>query len=136
MEILEINPSFPSKVLVFSIGKYRRENIYEETRKYWKIAKKYQNVFEYGYAVGLKKGYSESAYNLTKWDITSNIEYDGRYEFTGEEFNDFKGFSWKKQIKTAGGYWNFAGFLVVEFDGNNEIIEGKRPVLPPETLFS
>jgi hypothetical protein len=128
MKYSPISPSFPCKVFVFPIGKMKRENIKEETRKYWNITKKYQDTTEYEYAVGVEKGYSVSAYKLTKWKLTKDVRYVGKYEFEGDEFPDFKGFSWKKQIETTG-YWNHGNHLVVEFDGNGKF-KLERPDKP------
>ena len=127
-----ISPNFPCRVFVFSIGKFQRENVYENTRKYWKITQRYQDTSLYGYAVGVINGYSESAYRLSGWNPTRNMEYEGKYEFDGEEFLTFEGFSWNKQIKKAGGFWNWGGHLVVEFDGNGKF-RLERPNRPDWT---
>lgn len=125
-----INPDFACKVFVLPIGKlFKGKPLFEKTRKYWKIPEEYQDTSLYEFAVGVEKGVSVSAYRLKCWCPTKKEEYLGRYEFDGTEFGGFKCFSWKKQTKTAGGYWNFGNPLVVEFDG-----KGKFRLLRPEKL--
>ena len=115
-----INPNFPCKVFVFPIGRFNRSNIYENTRKYWKITKKYQNTSEYKYAVGIEGGYSESAYELSKWTPSSDKGNESKHEFEGDEFIELKGFSFREQTKKAGGFFSHGNHLVVEFDGNGK----------------
>lgn len=121
MNYSPINPNFSCKVLVLPIGKIKRENKYEETKKYWRITEKHQDTSEYEYAVGVENGNSVSAYRLMSWCPTKNKKYEGRHEFEGTEFTGFVDFSWKKQIETAGPFFkNFGHYIVVEFDGKGK----------------
>jgi len=120
LNMKSINPNFPCKVFVFPIGNYRRENIKEETKKYWKITDKYKEISIYEYAVGVEKSISKSAYKLMGWRYTDDEKYEGKCEFEGNEFIDLKGFSWKIQTELAGQFWTRGNHLVVEFDGNGK----------------
>jgi hypothetical protein len=114
-----INPTRPCKVFVFNIGRFlaEKDNLYDATRRWWKITKKYRDVSEFKFAVGLVKGLSVSAYKLTKWTYCPH-EGKEKYEFAGEPTTEFENFTWSKQIDV--GFWNFGNHLVVEFDGKGK----------------
>ena len=118
-----INPNKSCKIFIFSIGNAISggKNEYDATRRWWRITENYRNFSEYEFAVGLKNGISLGAYKINKW--VYNQEYD-KCEFKGVEINDFKGYSWYKQINV--GCWKFGSHLVAEFDGN-----GKFKLLRP-----
>lgn len=78
------------KIVCFNVSRTyllcERPNLYECTRKYWRLngehAKKADLVFAvcYGTIVGV--------YRPTIWYPTKNKEYIGRWEFEGEEIKD------------------------------------------------
>ena len=115
-----INPNRPCKIFVFSIYKALNggKSVYNATRSAWSKRQigRFLNSSVYEYAVGLKDKISLGSYRINSW---SSVPYD-RYEFTGQDTPEFTGFSWDKQIDAAGGYWNFGGPLVVEFDGHGK----------------
>ena len=112
-----INPDHPCKVFIFSIGKALAGGAseYDGTRRWWRITEHYRDIFEYKFAVGLKDGISLGAYEIEKWNYSS--QYD-KCEFEGNEFPELKGFTWYRQIDV--GSWKFGMHLVVEFDGNGK----------------
>lgn len=63
---------------------YIRENVYEMTRKYWKLNKEKANLADY--TLGVANGKVVSVYKNTQWE---NIEFNGsmdeRCGFVGEE---------------------------------------------------
>jgi hypothetical protein len=125
-----VNPSYKCKIFIFPIGTIgmERNNVYEATRKYWNIAEAYQDIEEYGFAVGLVNGISLGSYRIIRW-IEQQVNDKIKYQFDGEEITDFLNLDWKKQIGgEAKGYWQRGGHLVVEFDGNGKFkyIRGSR----------
>jgi len=137
-KINEVNPDFPCKVIVFNIKNalfglngFERRPPYEAARKYWKIEQEFRDPDIYEYAVGLADGIAETAYKIEKWFPTKEKEYLGRYEFCGKETtetNQLCGFSWKPQRTLCMKFWQFGGFLVVEFNG-----KGKFSIIRPGT---
>jgi len=109
-----INPNFACKIFLFPIHNFLhdKENIYNTTRQFWKIAEKYQDTSEFQYAVGLEKGISLGAYKINKWIYDTERR---KYKFEGEEISEFKGVSWHKQISHK--YWLHGQHFIVEFDG-------------------
>ncbi len=70
-------------ILCVKIGKEKRENLYEMTRKYWKVniirARKATHV------LAIVNGIVEKVYNPVDWKHTENPKHIGRCEFIGDE---------------------------------------------------
>ena len=125
-----VNPNFPCKVIVFNIKNslyglkgLERRTPYEAARKYWEINEIHCDFEIYEYSVGLVDGIAETAYKINSWFETKEKQYFGRYEFEGSETKEsiqLKSVSWRKERDLCMGYFQFGGFLVVEFDGNGK----------------
>ena len=122
-----INPKHPCKVFLFNIGTYtlERNDTYDATRKWWKIKEEYRNTSEYEFAVGLVKGVSIGSYKLKRWKYDQEYK---KYVFDADEYPDFIGFSWHKQIEPAKGFFGYGNYLIVEFNGNGKfkILRGSK----------
>ena len=79
----ELIPNQTDRIICVKVGKIRRENLYEMTRKYWKVninrARKATHV------LAIVDGRVEAVYVPTKWIFTENTRYLGRCEFLGVE---------------------------------------------------
>ncbi len=79
-------PKPEDRILCLKIGKEMRENIYEMTRKYWKIdidkARKVTHV------LAILKGHVVAVFAPEKWRYTDNPQYGCRIEFEGSEIAD------------------------------------------------
>jgi len=114
-----INPNHPCKVFLFPIGNAFSENnnAYEATRKWWRISDEYSDTSKYEFAVGLVKGISVGSYKLNRWIYNQDYK---KSKFDADEYPDFIGYSWHKQIQLAQGYYGYGNHLVIEFDGNGK----------------
>lgn len=65
----------------------RHENIYECTRKYWHVD--IERARKADYVMGIANGIVQAVYIPQKWAITTNPKFAGRYEFEGEEVEDY-----------------------------------------------
>ena len=83
-EILVPRPE--DRILCLKIGKEVRENIYEMTRKYWKVditkARKATHV------LAIEWGRVVAVFVPVRWKYTDNPQYGCRIEFEGYEIND------------------------------------------------
>lgn len=79
-------PNESDLILCVKVGKVKRENLYEMTRKYWIVnilrASKATHVF------AIVNGIVEAVYIPSEWKLTDNPKYVGRYEFQGVEDED------------------------------------------------
>ena len=79
----ELVPNHEDRILCVKIGKEKRENLYEMTRKYWKIniirARKATHV------LAIVNGIVKKVYNPVDWKYTENLKHIGRCEFIGDE---------------------------------------------------
>ena len=79
----ELIPKPNDRILCVKVGKIKRENLYEMTRKYWKVdlnrAKRVTHV------LAIVDGIVEAVYIPKSWMYTDNPTYEGRCEFTGTE---------------------------------------------------
>jgi hypothetical protein len=80
---IELKPNPGDKILCLKVGKIARENLYEMTRKYWKVglnrAKKATHV------LAVVNGIVEAVFIPQTWMYTDNPDHEGRCEFTGTE---------------------------------------------------
>ena len=74
------------RIICFKVGKVKRENLYEMTRKYWKVnilsARKDTHV------LAISDGVVQAVYLPYRWYLTEDPIWLGRYEFEGEEDSD------------------------------------------------
>jgi len=79
----ELKPKTEDRLLCLKIGKEIRENIYEMTRKYWKVditkARKATHV------LAISDGKVVAVFIPSRWYYTDNPAYGCRIEFEGEE---------------------------------------------------
>ena len=79
----QLIPDPAHRIICFKVGKVKRENLYEMTRKYWKV-----NILRASkatHALAIVNGIVEAVYLPYKWYPTENTDSLGRYEFDGEE---------------------------------------------------
>lgn len=78
-----LKPSPSDRIICFKVGKVKRENLYEMTRKYWKLnilrAEKATHV------LAIIDGIVQAVYLPGRWYPTKETNCIGRYEFDGEE---------------------------------------------------
>jgi len=78
------------KIICFNITKTyllsERENLYECTRKFWRLNGERAKNAELVFAVCSK--YIVGVFKPTHWFLTGSEEYSGRWEFEGEEIID------------------------------------------------
>jgi Uncharacterized protein conserved in bacteria len=74
-------PSPEDCIMCVKVGKVKRENLYEMTRKYWKVdinrARKATHV------LAIVNGIVEEVYNPVNWKYTEDPKHIGRCEFLG-----------------------------------------------------
>ena len=87
----ELIPNDCDHILCVKVGKVKRENLYEMTRKYWKLNMK--RAANATHVLAVVNGVVEAVFIPEKWFLTENPKYIGRYEFVGEEDvdNDYIG---------------------------------------------
>lgn len=79
----ELIPNETDRILCVKIGKLKRENLYQMTRKYWKVnIKRAANAT---HVLAVVNGVVKAVFIPEKWFLTENPKYVGRYEFIGEE---------------------------------------------------
>ncbi len=74
-------PKSADRILCVKIGKVKRENLYEMTRKYWKVRLEKASLATHVLAV--VDGVVEAAYIPHEWKLSE--ERTGRCEFVGTE---------------------------------------------------
>ena len=79
----ELIPNPEDRIMCVKVGKIKRENLYEMTRKYWKVditrARKVTHV------LAIVNGIVEEVYIPIDWKYTEDLKYIGRCEFLGIE---------------------------------------------------
>ena len=79
-------PSPSDRIICFKVGKVKRENLYEMTRKYWKV--NIQRARNATHALAIVDGVVQAVYLPYRWYLTEDPMRLGRYEFDGEEDPD------------------------------------------------
>ncbi len=79
----ELTPCATDRIVCVKVGKYERENLYEMSRKYWKVDGK--RVSKANHVLAIVNGVVEEDYIPIEWKLTDNPTYQGRYEFIGVE---------------------------------------------------
>jgi len=79
----ELIPNPADRIICVKVGKVKRENLYEMTRKYWKVdinrARKATHV------LAIVDGCVEEVYIPVDWKYTEDPKHLGRCEFLGVE---------------------------------------------------
>ena len=79
----ELIPHPEDRIICVKVGKVKRENLYEMTRKYWKVditrARRATHV------LAIVNGIVEEVYIPVDWKYTEDTKHIGRCEFWGDE---------------------------------------------------
>ena len=70
-------------IICVKVGKVKRENLYEMTRKYWKVD--INRVRKATHVLAIVNGIVEEVYNPVDWKYTEDPRHIGRCEFMGVE---------------------------------------------------
>ncbi len=81
--IEELTPQPADRIVCVKVGSIQRENLYEMSRKYWKI--KLQRASKATHVLAIIDGAVEAVYIPQKWSYTKVPEFSGRIEFVGTE---------------------------------------------------
>ncbi len=76
-------PKGADRLMCVKIGKEKRENLYEMTRKYWRADMKRARLATH--VLAIKDGIVIGVFHADKWVYTDNPQYEGRLEFIGKE---------------------------------------------------
>ena len=79
----DLRPNPLDRIICMKIGNIQRENLYEMSRKYWKV--NFRRAKEATHVLAIVDGYVKAVYVPYKWYPTQNSHYLGRYEFDGVE---------------------------------------------------
>lgn len=82
----ELSPLKGDKIVCVKVGKIKRENFYEMTRKYWKVD--INRARQASHVLAIVDGIVKEVYIPTSWKLTECPEHLGRYEFEGVEDED------------------------------------------------
>lgn len=83
-EVLEPNPL--DRIMCVKVGFVKRENLYEMTRKYWKVT--LSRASKSTHVLAIVNGVVKAVYIPQEWRYTEEPAYIGRCEFVGEEDED------------------------------------------------
>lgn len=70
-------------ILCVKVGKVKRENLYEMTRKYWKVSLNRARLATH--VLAIVDGIVEAVYIPQTWQLTEDEKHEGRCEFVGKE---------------------------------------------------
>lgn len=77
------------KIICLNVSKTyfqcERPNLYECVRKYWRLCGKRAQNADFVFAIC--SGYIVGVFKPTRWYLTTSKEYEGRWEFEGEEIH-------------------------------------------------
>ena len=76
-------PKDTDRILCVKVGKVKRENLYEMTRKYWKVS--LTRVCLATHVLAIVDGIVEAVYIPQTWKLTDDQAHEGRCEFVGKE---------------------------------------------------
>lgn len=79
----ELIPKANDRILCVKVGKVIRENLYEMTRKYWKI--KLERASKATHVLAIVNSEVVAVYIPNEWKYTEDTTHLGRIEFTGVE---------------------------------------------------
>ena len=79
----ELIPQDGDTIICLKVGKIDREDLYEMTRKYWKMS--LQRASKANHVLAVVDGIVKEDYIPQDWKYTDNPKYEGRVEFSGRE---------------------------------------------------
>ena len=79
----ELIPQDGDTIICLKVGKIDREDLYEMTRKYWKMS--LQRASKANHVLAVVDGIVKEDYIPHAWKYTENPKYEGRIEFLGRE---------------------------------------------------
>ena len=79
----DLVPQTTDRILCVKIGKVKRDNLYEMTRKYWKL--KLERASKATHVLAVVNSAVVAVYIPDKWKYTDDSDHLGRIEFTGVE---------------------------------------------------
>ena len=79
----ELLPKNTDRIICVKVGKIKRENLYETTRKYWAV--NVNRASKATHVLSIVDGIVEAVYIPKEWFLTQNPQYEGRCEFVGVE---------------------------------------------------
>lgn len=79
----ELNPLPTDRIICVKVGKYKRENLYEMARKYWKVD--IRRARKATFVLAIVDGIVKEVYRPAEWKLTDNPQHTGRCEFVGVE---------------------------------------------------
>ena len=84
MNTNELLPKAEDRIVCVKVGKIKRENLYEMTRKYWKV--RLERVSRATHVLAVVEGKVEAVYSPKQWfyTYTKDPKHAGRCEFVGE----------------------------------------------------
>lgn len=87
----ELKPRSTDRIICVKVGSILRENLYEMSRKYWKI--NLDRASKATHVLAIVDGVVKAVYVPEKWTYTKEPKYIGRVEFAGIEDirNDYIG---------------------------------------------
>ena len=77
----ELIPKPNDRILCVKVGKVRRENLYEMTRKYWVV--KLERASQATHVLAIVDGIVETVFIPQEWKYTDDKQHEGRCEFIG-----------------------------------------------------
>ena len=83
MKQKELIPNPEDRILCVKVGKVKRENLYEMTRKYWKVS--LSRASKATHVLGVIDNIVTAVYIPFEWKLTEDPKHLGRCEFQGEE---------------------------------------------------
>ena len=82
MANIELIPHPGDRIVCVKVGKIKRENLYEMSRKYWKV--QLERASKATHVLAIVDGKVEAVYTPERWFYTKDPKYAGRCEFVGE----------------------------------------------------
>lgn len=82
----ELIPLATDRILCVKVGKVVRENLYEMSRKYWKL--KFERASKATHVLAIVNSEVVAVYIPKEWKKTEDSAHLGRIEFTGTEDTD------------------------------------------------
>ena len=83
---MDLTPIADERLLCVKVSKIARENIYEMTRKYWKLDG--CKAAEADYVLAVIDGIVDSVFEPDEWFKTEDPAHTGRWEFIGRPVNE------------------------------------------------